>query len=286
MAMPGGSGGPPKTPPAGPGPYVPGTVMSFPRVPLPSSPDEGVHLQKMQWMNVKMWHWRNRAEAFPGAKAYPNFKKMPIPWRDRQRPGEDDPAIFQPLGDPASWTGKMASILASDRGNLAEAVALALQNNQALPGPLADVWNRLQEVKQFFDSAAGVRGRSKDGPPLPAPKVGEGSKTKQQWTYKKILGKGGNGLALHYQVKAAPGIEWDVAVKTHLRAWTSDDLRYEREMMKVCPSGLCLSLSGSWWAQVSFSNSHSFNLFLFYFSLFQYLNLNKPYRKLNRRGFM
>lgn len=89
-----------------------------------------------------------------------------------------------------------------------------------LRGERREQFERLEEIKQFFQMGGG-NSTSCDRALI--------------WSYRRLLGVGGNGIASAWRISAAmyPERYQDVAIKASVRGWESASLRKERELMKV-----------------------------------------------------
>lgn len=164
------------------------------------------HLEFMQWLNAFMWHWRNQPGPFD-ERNYPNWKQMPVPWRNRGR--DRSSRGFQLTSKVTSWAAAGGGVREFRRGGSASAVDLdASSAAYDLPVEAGAAWNRLQQVQAFFGSSSA-------------------------WVYQRALGYGGAGVACHYRIQETPEKHCDVAIKVSILGWTSEELRREREMMQV-----------------------------------------------------
>lgn len=210
------------TPP--PSPLVPGTTTGGPTLPTSPSDAESRYLKLMQWLNTAMWHWRNQQGAFVSSN-YPDWARMPIPWRDRGQSGS--PQDVQATGgNTSSWAARIKEFR---RGSSGSGAAARLDNSSAAYDLAADAgaaWSRLQDVQNFF--ASGYAPMTN----MMMPGIG-GAAWGRTWIYKRVLGYGGAGLACHYRLQETAENGWDVAVKVSLLGWASEPIRRERRMMQV-----------------------------------------------------
>ncbi|KAK9416050.1 putative Protein kinase domain-containing protein [Seiridium unicorne] len=156
-----------------------------------------LHLSKMQTHTIQFWHVRNRATNF-NSKDYGGIDQINIP-RGTPPLGPGQKILPAVTMDSTPWPNRQGFSRA--RGGLdLDAVQniFAIKEKKYRP-----TWARLGTVKDFFE-----------GP---------------NFTYRKCLGFGGHGLALHYRFgdRDQPDQQFDFVVKVGVSKWPNKGLRIE-----------------------------------------------------------
>ncbi|KAM0811103.1 putative serine threonine protein kinase protein [Seiridium cardinale] len=156
-----------------------------------------LHLSKMQTHTIQFWHVRNRATNF-NSKDYGGIDQINIP-RGTPPLGPGQKILPAVTMDSTPWPNRQGFRRARDGLDL-DAVqnVFAVKEKKYRPK-----WVRLGTVKDFFE-----------GP---------------NFTYRKCLGFGGHGLALHYRFgdRDQPDQQFDFVVKVGVSKWPNKGLRIE-----------------------------------------------------------